>query len=331
MRQLAWWFPLLLLSACSTTGGNGALSSRSAEPSEAIADAEPIAAGPAVPHEKMTELVLLEGLFVRPLPPPEAFRRAKEEVRAGDHDAAAASLLEAVEMGDWEPESLHGEEDFRPLHTHPDYVEAVARLEARIRGFDLAFREELLAMAVEHQRLRHAVGEPIEPAERVRIAASDMQHTARLKALVDAKGWPTISKVGGWAATAAWLIVDHADENPDVQAELLSVMEQAVLDGEATATGFATATDRHLMSAGRPQRYGTLGILNGGTKTLHPRRMEDPSDVDVRRARIGLAPLADFLAGYAKRRGVPNFSVEPMLTSEERAGAEGDGMAQTRD
>jgi hypothetical protein len=57
-------------------------------------------------------------------------------------------------------------------------------------------------------------------------AAVDERHTARLKEIVALTGWPTVSLVGPEAASAAWLLVQHADLDPAFQAHCLSLMKQ---------------------------------------------------------------------------------------------------------
>lgn len=55
----------------------------------------------------------------------------------------------------------------------------------------------------------------------------DKNHTERLKEVVVKIGWPTASKVGSEAASAAWLLVQHADHDPEFQEYCLGLMHQA--------------------------------------------------------------------------------------------------------
>ena len=49
------------------------------------------------------------------------------------------------------------------------------------------------------------------------LSAVDAVHTARLKAIVAAHGWPTVAQVGQDGADAAWLLAQHADKDPAFQ------------------------------------------------------------------------------------------------------------------
>jgi hypothetical protein len=68
---------------------------------------------------------------------------------------------------------------------------------------------------------------------------------------------------------------------------------------------FAMLTDRVLIHAGKPQRYGTQFRDDGSG--LKPGEMEDPAHVDQRRASVGLGPLAEYAcviqAMYGESRG----------------------------
>jgi hypothetical protein len=55
----------------------------------------------------------------------------------------------------------------------------------------------------------------------------------------------------------------------------------------------AFLTDRILVAEGRPQRYGTqFGADEQGRRTLKP--VEEPANLDKRRAAMGLEPENDY-------------------------------------
>lgn len=102
-------------------------------------------------------------------------------------------------------------------------------------------------------------------------------------------GWPSQSKCGIGAETAAFLMVQHGDANTalDKKAHAEATQKQAVLLGimqqEATPGFTAFVTDRVLRNSGKPQRYGTQ---------FYPRsiieNIEDPAHLDERRLAAGL-------------------------------------------
>jgi hypothetical protein len=69
-----------------------------------------------------------------------------------------------------------------------------------------AIAAELLAMGDADQAVREA------PIDTKAMRDMDHRHLDRMRAIVDAIGWPTRSKVGERAEHLAWLLVQHADD-----------------------------------------------------------------------------------------------------------------------
>ncbi|MEC4018188.1 DUF6624 domain-containing protein [Streptomyces sp. H27-D2] len=86
---------------------------------------------------------------------------------------------------------------------------------------------------------------------------SSSDNTAALKRITAEWGWPGRTLVGAEAAEAAWLLVQHADGDPDFQAHALDLLDDAVYLGEAEPRHFAHLTDRTRIAQGQPQLYGT--------------------------------------------------------------------------
>jgi hypothetical protein len=120
----------------------------------------------------------------------------------------------------------------------------------------------------------------------------------RLKAILEAYGWPTAAAVGDEAARCAWLVAQHADRQLDVQRLALSLLEREVAAGNASPAHEAFLRDRVLVNEGRPQRYGTqiAGVVDGAPV---PWPVEDPERMDERRAAVGIEPFAVHTARHA--------------------------------
>jgi len=117
---------------------------------------------------------------------------------------------------------------------------------------------------------------------------------ARLKAIIAAQGWPTISEVGKDGAQAAWLLAQHADFDPAFQKEALTDMEKLSDAGEVNLDNLAYMRDRVALANGEQQTYGTQGKCTG--TTWEPFPSKDPAKVDALRATMTLDPLADYVA-----------------------------------
>lgn len=147
-------------------------------------------------------------------------------------------------------------------------------------------RDELLAMEAEDQALREA-----SPVDVKAMMASDAVHTRRVKAILAEQGWPPVSKVGKEGSSAFWLLVQHADADPEFQRRALGLMEALIATGEASSRQFAYLWDR----THTPQKYGTQGKCYG-KKDWRPHPIEAPERVDAERAAMRLPPLAAYVA-----------------------------------
>lgn len=146
-------------------------------------------------------------------------------------------------------------------------------------------RAELLAMMEEDQA--EQTGE---------VQTNDYTaRTERLGEILDEYGWPTIDLVGEDGSTAAWVIAQHADLDPELQQRALELLRPAAESGQASLGDLAYLEDRVAVAAGMEQSYGTqMGCAEDGTP--RPRTpIADESNVEERRTEAGLAPLADYV------------------------------------
>lgn len=152
-----------------------------------------------------------------------------------------------------------------------------------------ALRGELLRMKAADQAVRDL---PLtsEGEEKV-LSAVDAVHTARLKAIVAAQGWPTVAQVGQDGADAAWLLAQHADSDPAFQRSVAEAMKPLVASGQVKASNYAYLWDR----THDPQRYGTQGRC-ADKGHWEPRTVEAPETLDERRAQMGLPSMAEYQA-----------------------------------
>lgn len=150
---------------------------------------------------------------------------------------------------------------------------------------------------------------PLDPAAQgvamgliwLAIGQRDHANTAWLKATVAARGWPTIGSVGKEAAHNAWLLVQHADDDPVVQLDMLRLMEPLAARGEVAPRDYAYLYDRVMLKLAGTQRYGSQVTCTGGHWTPSP--LENPAKVEALRRAAGLEPLADNLARIERRYG----------------------------
>jgi KDO2-lipid IV(A) lauroyltransferase len=161
---------------------------------------------------------------------------------------------------------------------------------------DETLRLELLAMDAEDQAVRAQLIREgrlfggYEP----RMEAVHRVLAERLAALVDRHGWPGRTRAGEDGAAAAWRVAQHAIATPALQRRFLALVAEAAANGEATPLQAAMLEDRVRHLEGRPSLHGTV-LDWDETGRLTPGIVEAPEALDVRRATLGLPPMAQAL------------------------------------
>jgi hypothetical protein len=155
-------------------------------------------------------------------------------------------------------------------------------------------RDELLRLGREDQAAREGFGAAAatnDTAYMRRLMHGDSLRTARLRAIVEAHGWPGRRLVGREAAKSAWLILQHSDAL-DLQQSLLPKLWVAADSGEVSKGEVAMLTDRVLLRSGKRQRYGSGFSMRDGRMVLDS--VESLDGLDARRAAGGLPPMAEY-------------------------------------
>lgn len=122
-------------------------------------------------------------------------------------------------------------------------------------------------------------------------AQNKIENEKRLIELLDKYGWPTATEVTEYAAAGAALIINHSTY--ELRSKYFPMLEDAFKKGEAQALRYAKMRDRLLVEEGKEQLYGTQIKLENTKREPFP--IQDPQNVDVRRADIGLGPLSPYL------------------------------------
>ena len=159
-------------------------------------------------------------------------------------------------------------------------------------------RAELLAMMAEDQAVRTGVAPPGDDRTADELFAAwdavDAANAQRMEEILDEYGWPGWSLVGEDGATAAWVLIQHADLRLPLQKRGLALLTAAVAANDASPGDLAYLVDRVRVAEGKPQVYGTQveGDENGNPVPRTP--IEDPEHVDERRAAVGLGTLEEY-------------------------------------
>lgn len=139
-------------------------------------------------------------------------------------------------------------------------VTACRASDSRSTGsWDSAMRGELLRRYVEDQAVRERLvatmrdGAPPDPAMIAEMARTDSTNTAWLQDAIARRGWPDRSAIGDSGATAAFLLVQHADRDTAFQARMLPALTAAYKRGEMATEPNDAARGEHMLTLAEPQ------------------------------------------------------------------------------
>jgi hypothetical protein len=163
---------------------------------------------------------------------------------------------------------------------------------------DQALRQELIVVRTAARAKGIDVDKAAVDALWTRISELDGTNQKRMADIVEKNGWPKISDVGSLAATAAFLIVQHAPL--EYQLKYIDRVRAAAMAGEAAMQNFALLEDRVLIRQGKPQRYGSQAETKDGVSILPT---EDEANLDARRKTMGLGPICEYLGNFVKAHG----------------------------
>ena len=118
------------------------------------------------------------------------------------------------------------------------------------------------------------------------ILTHDLTDQEALKAMMPTRGWFKRSDYGAKAATAAFLIVQHAVNDPALMRDVLARMKPLVASGEASGQDYALLYDRiSLTFDHKRQLYGSQVQCRDGAWVAYD--LADPARVDARRKAMG--------------------------------------------
>lgn len=120
------------------------------------------------------------------------------------------------------------------------------------------------------------------------------QNQRWLQQQLQTTGWFDISKTSADASQAAWLMVQHADWDPQWQQQVLQLLQPKVKQGEFQPRYFAYLADRVAINTGQSQRYGTQGACDNQSGQWQPFAVENAAQLDLKRQEMELEPIEQY-------------------------------------
>jgi hypothetical protein len=250
----------------------------------------------------------------------DRFMRACCWAMAGNKDSAIVALQKLIPARYHDYNDLVINPDLENLHSDPRWNDIVAGVkvnkEREQAGLDKDLVNQLDTIIQDDQRYRVRLERTAkkygrdskEMKELVRVATiADSINTLKVSAIIDKRGWPGTSSAGRDGSRAAFLVIQHADLK--VQEKYIPLLRKAVKEKEAEAGWLALMEDRVALEQGKKQIYGSQVIM-GPDRIWKLDALEDPDNVDKRRAEVGLEPLAEYLKTWDIKWDVEQYKKE---------------------
>lgn len=160
---------------------------------------------------------------------------------------------------------------------------------------DQSMREKL-----EGLRIKYAGDTAMLRTESHRLAVlinkQDAANMIKVADIINRQGWPGPEVVGKSGSNTLFWVIQHADI--DIQQKYLPIVRQAVKEGKLSSENLALLEDRVLLGTGKRQLYGTQIGGDMVANEVYVMPLDDPDNVDKRRASIGLEPLANYVTDW---------------------------------
>ena len=228
---------------------------------------------------------------------------------AGNKEKAFTYLNLSVDKGWDNVPHFKSDKDLNSLHADPRWQPLVVRLQSENEKRDAAYNQPLkkelehimasdqgVRMKIDSVQKNYGMKSPQWDNLMKEMQAIDDANTKRVTAIIDQHGWPGKSLVGRTGSLAAFLVIQHAEN--EVQEKYFPLMKAAAEKGELSKANLALLEDRILTDKGQPQIYGSQLRQNPETGQMDFFPIADEANVDKRRAEVGLGPLSEYAKGF---------------------------------
>jgi hypothetical protein len=144
------------------------------------------------------------------------------------------------------------------------------------------------------------------------INEKDSINLIKIVKILDERGWLGSDVIGKQGSSCLFLVIQHSDLK--VQEKYLPMMRDAVVKKKASASSLALLEDRVALRQGKKQIYGSQVGRISGSDEYYVSPLEDPDNVDKRRAEVGLGTLQSYINNWnikwdveAYKKRLPEF------------------------
>lgn len=246
---------------------------------------------------------------------PDLYSAAKAWAKIGNLDSAFRKLDRVVTYANHRDfkdyKDFHNEPAFKSLYQDARWKELLRRAEERfsnplILRLDTIFQDDQKhRLAIDSVFSEYGADSP--EAQRIleKMNETDSINLIKVKEIINNYGWLGREEVGQTGNNTLFLVIQHADSA--TQVNYLPLMRRAVQDGKAEASQLALLEDRVALIQGREQIYGSQIGVDEETGEHYVLPLIDPSNVDKRRASVGLQPLSEYATEWGIHWNVEDY------------------------
>lgn len=229
---------------------------------------------------------------------------------ANQVDSAFVQLFKIAQNGNYTNYNhLTTDPDLKSLYEDPRWEEVTALVKSNKEKGEANFDKPLVAILdtifQEDQKYRLQIGEIEQKYGRQSdemqahwnlIMKKDSINLLKVQKILDERGWLGPSIIGNQGNQTLFLVIQHSELS--IQEKYLPMMREAVQKGNANASSLALLEDRVALRQGRRQTYGSQISRDEETGAFYVSPLDDPDNVDERRAMVGLQPLQDYVSRW---------------------------------
>jgi len=255
---------------------------------------------------------------------------------SGDKKMALKMVKNSVKNGWSNVSHMNSDSDLDLIHKAGKWkkITAIAQknLDIKEANYNKPLQAELLAIHKEDQETRHELmamakehgwgTPPVDSLSKI-IQQKDEVNLAKIEKIIAEHGWVGPKLVGNQASSTVFLVIQHSDL--EVQKKYYSLAKEAVEKGNLRGSSFALLEDRIALREGRKQTYGSQIGSHPDTKKPYVLPLEDPDNVDARRATVGLGPLGNYTNHFdfewdvaAYKEMLPEYEAIEMKNREKK-------------
>ncbi|WP_052158256.1 DUF6624 domain-containing protein [Lacinutrix jangbogonensis] len=125
------------------------------------------------------------------------------------------------------------------------------------------------------------------------ILKNDSINLIKVSEILDTQGWPSKERIGVKGSSTLFLVIQHS--NLKTQIKYLPFINEAMKTDNITKREYAMFYDRLTLGQGKRQVYGTQLAMSKERKKPYVLPLEDPINVDKRRAEMGMNSMQENL------------------------------------